>query len=156
MKTLLVYFSDKETIRNFCSNSEDRNIDTVEIYEKYDRGFVVNRLVSGYKSIVGQGVCISRTDIDLSKYSSIVIAASMQAFCVPAAINDFLHKNNLSGMDVYGIIFGSRMFRAASEDLQRKIGLAGGSCKGVVCVKEGEIRKNECDVRALLKKKALN
>ncbi len=156
MKTLLVYFSDNEMIRSFCSNSEDSTIDTVEIFEKYDRGFVVNKLISGYKSIVGQGVCISRPDVDISKYSSIVIAASMQAFCVPAAINDFLHKNDLNGADVYGIIFGSRLFKAAAEDMQRKIGLAGGACKGVVCVKDGEIKKNECDVRALLKKKALN
>ncbi|MCR4615643.1 MAG: hypothetical protein K5756_05790 [Clostridiales bacterium] len=156
MKTLLIYFSDSETIKNFCSNSKDKDIDTVEIYEKYDRGFVVNKLVSGYKSIVSQGVCTSQPDIDFSKYSSVVIAASMQMFCVPAAINDFLHRNYLNGKDIYGIIFGNNMFRAASEDMQRKIGLAGGICKGVVCVKESEIRKNECDVRALLKKKALN
>ncbi len=155
MKTLLLYFSNNSTVRDFCDNSEDKNVDVVEIFEKYYNGFLWDTIVGSYRAIAGHGTHISETGIDLSSYDSIILATSMQAFCVPAAVNDFLHSNNLQGMDVYGMLFGKALFGVAADSLHQRIGLSGGNCKGVVCVPERELKKNAYSVPSLLRTRAL-
>lgn len=151
MKTLLLYYSNSQDIRDLCEASErDGSIDVVELRERFDRGAVWSSTVGVYKALSGTGSRIDEVDVNLDEYDSIIIATPVWGFNPTPAVNEFLHKTNLSGREVSGLLIHSgKSAGMAGDVLRKRIKLAGGICRGVVSIPVKELKERNCDVCSL-------
>ena len=155
MKTLLLYYSRNQSIRRLCEDSaRDNKIDVVELRERFDRGKVWHATMGVYKAINGSGLKLEEFELNLDQYDSIIIASPVSGFKPVPAINEFLHRTNFAGREVSGLLIHPGKTAGTARDAFRKrIRLAGGVCKGVVCIPEKEMKEAKCNVCSLTRLK---
>ncbi|MBS5872905.1 MAG: hypothetical protein KIC46_02165 [Clostridiales bacterium] len=153
MKTLLVYYSNQKNIRSLCENSaREGEVDVLELRERYDRGVLSAVTVGAYLAVRGLGSKIDPFEIDLDDYDTIILATPVWHGSPVPAVNAFLHKANLRGRVVSGLLlYDGRHAAKAMETLRERVRLAGGVCRDVVCVSAKELREKNCDVFSFAK-----
>ncbi len=155
MKTLLLYYSKNQSVRELCeASAKDNQIDVVELRERFDRGKVWHATIGAYKAVSGAGLKLEEIEINFDEYDSIILAVPVSGFNPAPAINEFLHRTNFAGHEVSGLlIHAGKSVGAAGDALRKRIRLAGGVCNGVVSVPVKELKQARCDVCALTKLK---
>jgi hypothetical protein len=153
-KTLFVYWSNSPVVRALCEASGHGDVEVAEIREAVPRGAFWQATVGLSRTVSGRGTRVEALPMDLAAYDSVVVGASAAAWHLPNAVNGFLHQHSLRGLEAYGLLFGGG-FGGVRDVLRQRIALAGGNCRGVVCVPEQELRRNLCDVKTLLRAKHL-
>lgn len=148
MKTLLLYYSNNEAIRELCEESSRENmIDVAEIKSRYYRSRIWCATVGAYKAMSGAGDKIEDLQINMDEYDTIILASPVWKHNPAPAVNEFLHRNNLSGREVSCLIIHSGNSAGKAPDVLRKrIKLAGGLCRGVVDIPVKELKERNCDV----------
>lgn len=151
MKSLLLYYSNSQGIRDLCeASARDGKVDVIELRERYDRGVFWTSTVGLYKALSGTGSRIDDIDVDLNDYDSIILATPVWGFNPAPAINEFLHRTNLSGREVSGLlIHPGKSAGMAGDVLRKRIRLAGGVCRGIVSIPMKELKERNCDVCSL-------
>ena len=155
MKTLLLYYSRNQRVRELCdASAKDNQIDVVELRDRFDRSKMWHATIGTYKAISGTGSKLEEYELNLEDYDSIIVASPVLGFNPAPAINEFLHRTNFSGREVSGLlIHPGKKTGAAGDALRKRIKLAGGVCNGVVCVPVEELERTKCDVCSLTKLK---
>lgn len=153
MKTLLVYYSNQESIRSLCEDSaREGEVDVLELRERYDRSVLSAATVGAYLAARGLGSRIDSFEIDLDAYDTIILTAPVWSGSPAPAVNAFLHRANLRGREVAGLLlYEGRRAGKATETLRERVRLAGGSCRDVVCVSAKELREKNCDMFSFAK-----
>uniref|UniRef100_UPI003FF0B9A3 flavodoxin family protein n=1 Tax=Candidatus Fimivicinus sp. TaxID=3056640 RepID=UPI003FF0B9A3 len=153
MKTLLVYYSNQKSIRSLCENSaREGEVDVLELRERYDRGVLSAATVGAYLAVRGLGSKIDPFEIDLDAYDAIILATPVWRGSPVPAVNAFLHKADLRGREISGLLLHGRRHAAkAKEMLRERVRLAGGDCRDIVCVSAKELREKNCDVFSFAK-----
>lgn len=153
MKTLLVYYSNQESVRSLCEDSaREGEVDVLELRERYDRGAFSAATAGAYLAARGLGSRIDPFVIDLDAYDTIILATPVWSGCPAPAVNAFLHRANLRGREVSGLLlYEGRRAAKAMETLRERVRLAGGRCRDVVCVSTKELREKNCDVFSFAK-----
>jgi len=68
------------------------------------------------------------------------------------AVNAFLHKVDLRGRAISGLLlYDGRHAAKAMDTLRERVRLAGGACRDVVCISAKELREKNCDVFSFAK-----
>ncbi|MCI6401876.1 MAG: hypothetical protein SPF51_10760 [Candidatus Fimivicinus sp.] len=153
MKTLLVYYSNQKNIRSLCEDSaREGEVDVLELRERYDRSALSTVTVGAYLAVRGLGSKIDPIEINLDDYDTIILATPVWHGSPVPAVNAFLHKANLRGRAVSGLLlYDGRHAAKAMETLRERVRLAGGVCRDVVCVSAKELREKNCDVFSFAK-----
>ncbi len=155
MKTLLLYYSNYQSIRELCeASSKYKKVDVVELRDRFERDAFWTATVGTYKAVCGQGTKIQDIDVDLKEYDTIILATPVWGFNPAPAVNEFLHRTNLAGREVSGLLIHSgKSAGMAADVLRKRIKLAGGVCCGMVSVPEKELRRENCDLFTFLRQK---
>jgi hypothetical protein len=155
MRTLLLYYSNQHSIRSLCEASAKENqVDVLELRDRFEKGNLWAYTMGIYKAVCGTGSKIEEVNIDFEKYDSIIIATPVWGFNPVPAVNEFLHRVNLSGREVSGLlIHPGRSAGKAGDVLRKRIKLAGGSCCGIVTVPHKELKEKNCDIYSYIKLK---
>jgi len=156
MKTLMVYYSSVPEVTELCeSSAREGSVDVVRLCDRYEKGGLLNAATELFKAYRGKAVRVETVDIDFSEYDSVVVASQMLAGQVHPAVNDFLHRTSLRGVEVYGLTLNTgRQSAKANDVLRRRIRLAGGSCKSVVSVSVKDLKSVKRDILAATRIKA--
>ncbi|MDR1465083.1 MAG: hypothetical protein LBJ11_07290 [Oscillospiraceae bacterium] len=153
MKTLLIYHSTSRRVIDLCEGAACGDVDVLALAPRYRRGALWNAVVGALRALAGKGNRIEPLEVDLSQYDAIVLATSLR-FCAPSAeCNEFLYRYNLAGREVTSLVFSRvRLFGRSMELMRKRIRLAGGVCRGIVCLSESTMPKAEStNVLALAK-----
>lgn len=155
MRTLLLYYSDCDCVRELCeASAKNDTVDVLELRERYDRSKLWSATVGAYKALAGQGARIEPLDIDFDQYDTVILATPVWGLNPVPAVNEFLHRYNLSGREVAGLlVHAGKSAGMAADVLRKRIRLAGGTCCGVVTVPLRELKAKRCDVCAYTKLK---
>lgn len=155
MKTLLLYYSNYQSIRELCeASSKYKKVDVVELRDRFDKSTAWSATVGTYKAICGKGTKIDQVDVNLEEYDTIIIATPVWGFNPAPAVNEFLHWTNLGGREVSGLLIHSgKTAGMAADVLRKRIKLAGGVCCGMVSIPQKELKEKNCDLFTFLKLK---
>jgi multimeric flavodoxin WrbA len=155
MKTLLLYYSNRQSIRELCeASAKDSQVDVMELRDRFDRGTVWCSTVGVCKAISGTGSKLDEFNVNFDEYDSIIVATPVWGFNPVPAINEFLHRTNFAGREVSGLLIHSgKTAGMAGDVLRKRIKLAGGVCRGVVSVPIKELKEKKCDVFSYAKLK---
>ncbi|MCL2507878.1 MAG: flavodoxin domain-containing protein [Oscillospiraceae bacterium] len=150
MKTLMVYYSNIPVVTELCESAQRRgSVDVVRICDKYEKSGLLNAAATVCKAYQGKAVRVESLNVDFSAYDCVIVAVPMLAGQVHPAVNGFLHKTSLRGMEVYGLTLNSGKQSAKANDVLRKrIRLAGGHCRSVVSVSVKDLKNAERDILA--------
>ena len=153
MKTLLVYYSNQKNIRSLCeASAREGEVDVLELRERYDRGVLSAATVGSYLASRGLGSQIDPFEIDFDAYDTVILATPVWHGSPVPAVNAFLHKVDLRGRAISGLLlYDGRHAAKAMDTLRERVRLAGGACRDVVCISAQELREKNCDVFSFAK-----
>lgn len=153
MKTLLVYYSNQKNIRSLCeASAREGEVDVLELRERYDRGVLSAATVGSYLASRGLGSQIDPFEIDFDAYDTVILATPVWHGSPVPAVNAFLHKVDLRGRAISGLLlYDGRHAAKAMDTLRERVRLAGGACRDVVCISAKELREKNCDVFSFAK-----
>lgn len=153
MKTLLVYYSNQKNIRSLCeASAREGEVDILELRERYDRGVLSAATVGSYLASRGMGSQIDPFEIDFDAYDTVILATPVWHGSPVPAVNAFLHKVDLRGRAISGLLlYDGRHAAKAMDTLRERVRLAGGACRDVVCISAKELREKNCDVFSFAK-----
>jgi len=151
MKTLLVYYSNNRNVQELCEScARNGDVDVIKLQERYQRSLLWDITVGTYRAVSGRGSKMADININIAEYDSLIIATPVRLLNPHSIINEFLHRTSLSGLEVSALLVHSgQIIGGAADILRKRIGLAGGSCRGVVSITTKELRENKCDVLSL-------
>lgn len=146
MKTLLVYYSNQKNIRSLCeASAREGEVDVLELRERYDRGVLSAATVGSYLASKGLGSQIDPFEIDFDAYDTVILATPVWHGSPVPAVNAFLHKVDLRGRAISGLLlYDGRHAAKAMDTLRERVRLAGGACRDVVCISAKELREKNC------------
>lgn len=155
MRTLLLYYSNHHRIRSLCeASAKEGTVDVLEIRDRYERGRLWTYTAGTYKALRGIGSKIEDIDFNIEDYESIIVATPVWGFNPVPAVNEFLHRVNLGGREVSGLlIHPGNSAGKAGDILRKRIKLAGGTCCGIVSVPHNELKQKNCDIYSYIKLK---
>jgi len=155
MRTLLLYYSNHHRIRSLCeASAKEGTVDVMELRDRYERGRFWAYTLGTYKALCGTGSKIEDINFNIEDYDSIIIATPVWGLNPAPAVNEFLHRVNLGGREVSGLlIHPGKTAGMAGDILRKRIKLAGGSCCGIVSVPHKELKGKNCDVYSYIKLK---
>ena len=140
MKTLLIYHSNRPAVRTMCEATADADIDVHRLHTRYKKRRGIGSIGDYYRAIAGRGIRLAPLDLDLNQYKHIILVDSLKLFNPSAACNEFLYRCNLSGQMVTCVVCNKmKFFGRARAVLRRRVRLAGGHCRDVVCVADSEL-----------------
>lgn len=153
MKTLLVYYSNNKGVQDMCeASAKYGDVDVIRLHERYERSILWDMTVGTYRAVSGAGSKMEDIDFNMADYDSLIIATPVRLLNPHSIINEFLHRTSLSGLDVSALLIHSgKVIGAAADVLRKRIGLAGGNCRGVVSIPLRELKEKDCDVLSLAK-----
>jgi len=144
MKTLLIYHSNRGTVKAMCEASAMDGVDVLELRARYKKRPVIDELGDCYRAVAGRGIRLAPLDIDFSRYDQIILVDSLRAFLPSAECNEFLYRCDLGGRDVACIVSSPvRYFGHAGRVLRKRIRLAGGSCRGITYIADADLNRRE-------------
>ena len=155
MKALLLYYSNRLSVRELCeASAKYSKVDVLELRDRFDRGPLWSATVGIYKAVCGTGTKIDEVDVNLDEYNNIIIATPVWGFNPVPAVNEFLHRTNFAGREVSGLLIHSgKSAGLAADVLRKRIRLAGGVCRGIVSIPQKELQEKNCDIFTFLKLK---
>lgn len=140
MKTLLIYHSNRPAVCATCEAAANDDVDVHQLRVRYKKRPGIDSLGDYYRAIVGRGIRLAPLDIDFSRYSHIILVDSLKLLAPSAQCNEFLYRCNLTGHAVTCIVSNKmKIFGRARAVLQRRVRLAGGHCRDVVCMAHSEL-----------------
>lgn len=146
MKTLLIYHSNRPAVRNMCESAADIDIDVQQLHTRRKKRPGTGFISDCYRAVVGRGIRLAPLDLDLSQYKHIILVDSLKLFCPSAQCNEFLYRCNLAGQTVTCVVCNKvKFFGRARAALRRRVRLAGGHCRDVVCVAHSELAAQPAD-----------
>jgi len=144
MKTLLIFHSNRSTVRDMCESSAMEDVDVLELRPRYKKRPLLDNVVDSYRALAGRGVRLAPLDIDFDKYDSICLVDSLRMLSPSAECNEFLYRCDLGGRDVTCVVSNRmRYFGHAGRLLRKRIRLAGGTCRGMTFIAEADLREEE-------------
>lgn len=144
MKTLLIFHSNRSAVRDMCEASAMEDVDVLELRPRYKKRALIDGMVDSYRALTGRGVRLAPLDIDFAKYGSILLVDSLRCLSPSAECNEFLYRCDLGGRDITCVVSNRmRYFGHAGRLLRKRIRLAGGSCRGITFISEGDLREEE-------------
>ena len=144
MKTLLIYHSNRASVRSMCEASALDDVDVLELRSRYKKRAVIDDIGDCYRAVAGRGIRLAPLDIDFARYDQIVLVDSLRVFLPSAECNEFLYRCDLGGREVSCIVSSPvRYFGRAGRVLRRRIRLAGGSCRGITYIADTDLSKRE-------------
>jgi len=144
LKTLLIYHSNRNTVREMCEASAMEDVDVLELRARYRKRAVVDEIGDLYRAVAGRGIRLAPLDIDFSHYEQIVLVDSLRAFLPSPECNEFLYRCDLGGRDVACIVSSRvRYFGRAGRVLRKRIRLAGGTCRGITYIADADLNRQE-------------
>jgi len=154
MKTLLIYHSNRPAVCAMCEAAANDDIDVHQLRVRHKKRPGIDSLGNYYRAVVGRGIRLAPLDIDFSKYSHIILVDSLKLLVPSAQCNEFLYRCDLTGHAVTCIVSNKmKFFGRARALLQRRVRLAGGHCRDVVCLADSELTAQSanyfCSSRAL-------
>ncbi|MCL2446721.1 MAG: hypothetical protein FWD06_08145 [Oscillospiraceae bacterium] len=136
MKTLLIYHSNRPAVCAMCEAAANDDVDVHQLRVRYKK----RPLSDYYRAMVGRGIRLAPLDIDFSKYNHIILVDSLKLLAPSAQCNEFLYRCDLTGHAVTCIVSNKmKFFGRARAVLQRRVRLAGGHCRDVVCLAHSEL-----------------
>ena len=120
MKTLLIYYSQDEQIRELCEQARCDGTSIFEICEYFDRSDTYVATIGSYLALLGKNTAIEKEKPDLSLYDTIIIACPVWALNPPPAVNAFLRSTNLKGKEVIGLLFRGGVSGAVARCFEKK------------------------------------
>jgi len=144
MDTLLVYHTNRSSVRAMCEATAMEGVDVLELRPRYKKRPLLDDLAGNYRALTGRGVRLAPLDIDFSKYGQIVLVDSLCAFAPSAECNEFLYRCDLGGREVVCIVSSPvRYFGSAGRLLRKRIRLAGGTCRSITYIAEADLGRQE-------------
>ena len=145
MKTLLVYYSNRGLVRAMCEASAMENVDVLQLQPRYRKRPLVDDIADCYRALTGKGSRLQLPDFELENYESVVLVTSLRAFAPSPEINEFLFRCDLGGRDVNCIVCNRirSFWRRAGASLRKRVRLAGGVCRSITYVSEGDLAQKE-------------
>ena len=78
-------------------------------------------------------------------YDTVILATPVWHGSPVPAVNAFLHKVDLRGRAISGLLlYDGRHAAKAMDTLRERVRLAGGACRDVVCISAKELREKNC------------
>ncbi|MCL2194976.1 MAG: hypothetical protein FWB76_03395 [Oscillospiraceae bacterium] len=140
MKTLLIYHSNRPAVCAMCEAAANDDVDVHRLRARHKRRPGIDSLGAYYRAIAGRGIRLAPLDIDFSQYNHIILVDSLKLFVPSAQCNEFLYRCDLTGHAVTCIVSNkTKLFGHARAMLQRRVRLAGGHCRDVVCLVDSEL-----------------
>jgi hypothetical protein len=148
MKTLVIYTTPRETVRDLCESLVCEDTDVMALEPRYTASGAIGVFGDAYYALTAKGKRIKPLDFDWSKYGSVTLISSLCAGAPRAEMNEFLYRCDFSGRDVTCIVVGRHgYFGGAGSSLRKRVRLAGGNCCGVVYLPEKKIPRQPAHVR---------
>ena len=142
MKTLLIYHTNRSSVKELCEAAAAPDVDVLELRQRYRRRPLLDEAADFYRALAGRGVRLAPLDIDFSKYEHITLVDSLMACTPSAACNEFLYRCDLGGRDVTCIVSSPlRYFGSAGRVLRKRIRLAGGVCRNITYIAEADLNR---------------
>ena len=142
MKTLLIYHTNRSSVKELCEAAAAPDVDVLELRQRYRRRPLLDDVADCYRALAGRGVRLAPLDIDFSKYEQITLVDSLTAFAPSAACNEFLYRCDLGGRDVSCIVSSPlRYFGSVGRILRKRVRLAGGVCRNITYLAEADLSR---------------
>ncbi len=143
MKTLLVHYSDDDTIKKLCKKSAARDIDTLELHEISGSSQIKRR----FDALRGAYTRVGSYDVDVNSYDTVILASDECFGGIYPAMNTFIHNNDLRFKDVICLVFGEgRLAKRAGDALRMQVSLSGGTPRCVVTIPVRNFKQYDEDV----------
>ncbi|MDR1733736.1 MAG: hypothetical protein LBR73_02525 [Oscillospiraceae bacterium] len=137
MKTLLIYHTNKQTVRRKCQSLACGDVDVLEITPRYKKRFLIDSIGDCYRAFAGRGTRVLPMEIDWSEYTDVTVIATLNGGRPTPECNEFFFQNDLGGRKVNCIIVSNRQNAGrAGTLLRRRIRLAGGDSSSVTYMNE--------------------
>lgn len=149
LKTLFVYYSDDDTLKELCSKSASPDTDVCELHD-ISGGSRTKKLLN---SMRGEFTRISG-GAAADGYDTLIFAFDGRLGVLPAAFNTFLRDNDMRFKKITTLVFGEgRAAKRAGDSLRTRVSLSGGTVDSVVHIPVKQFKNYDEDALRFVRHK---
>lgn len=143
VKTLLIYYSEDDSVSALCRKSASKSISVCELRELSGLSYI-KRL---FNSLKGLPAPVSSCTYDLNDFESVILASDGRFGGLSPEMKSFIKNVKLQNKKVYCVIFGDgKKAKRAEDDFRTCVSLSGATVQKAVTVSSRAFKRDEEDV----------